>query len=68
MTFAKLPYYIVVKVVEVKYPDVIGYEERWLSFPGVWTERQPEAMRFPSRVLAESHAKRYRGEVKEVRP
>lgn len=37
----------------------------YLSFPGEWSEDEANAMRFPQRVLAESHARRFKGTVRE---
>lgn len=60
--FKSKPYFIVERSV----PQGNGESYTlYLSLPGEWSEDAKDAMRFPQRILAESHANRFKGRVVE---
>lgn len=60
MTFAGMPYWIVVS------QDAKG-SECFLVLPGQWSYAERDAMRFPAKAMAEKYRKRNGGVLKEVR-
>lgn len=63
MTFASMAYFIVRRM----RANALSQMDQYLSLPGEWSNKESDAMRFPQRALAESYARRFGGEVKEVR-
>lgn len=59
------PYYIVER--SVPQGDGSSYT-LYMSLPGTWSESEDDALKFPQRILAESHANRFKGTVVEKRP
>lgn len=63
--FKAKPYFIVERSVPQGNGDSYTL---YMSLPGTWSEDEKDALRFPQKILADAHAHRFHGTVKECKP